>query len=165
MVNDTLTRMNPNELPKPIPISSPEQEPRGYPRTSVAELSPAHAAQAPEWLEKYANEPEAPKVSAEECEQKRKELEELLVAFETTYPVAEFYAITELDEKDLFAHPEKYPVRIAARQILNAICKILAFLPREINGSTEKYDALQARYKYLNRALGIINNGKVDHTR
>lgn len=157
----TLMCMNNNELPKPNPL--PEQEPKGHPRTSVAELNPAHTEQAPEWLAKYTDEPEVAQPSPEECEQKIKALEDLFVAFETTHPIAELYAVTELDPKDIAAHPENYLVRTAAKQGLVPIVTALNSIPT----STKKYDELKARYKYLSRAVGMIEakTGKVDHER
>ncbi|MDP4007820.1 MAG: hypothetical protein Q8P68_01380 [Candidatus Peregrinibacteria bacterium] len=153
--------MNEHEFPKPNP--SPEQEPKGHPRTSVTELNPAHAEQAPEWLAKYADEPEVAQLSPEECEQKINELEGLLTAFEATHPIAELYAITDLAVKDAPNHL----AREAAKQGLIPIVVALNFLKEKTNISPEEYEKLKARYKYLTRAVGMIEakTGKIDHER
>jgi hypothetical protein len=108
----------------------------------------------------YLEEESAPP-TREENEGKMRELDTLLTAFETTHPIAELYAVTELDGKDVIEHPEKYPVRVAAKRDLIPIVAAL----NSISPTTEGYDKLRARYTYLSRAVGIINGGKVDHTR
>lgn len=146
--------MNQSEIPKPIPL--PEQAPEGHPRTSVAELSPAHTEQAPEWLAKYANEPEATQPSPEECEQKIQELVSLMDAFETHHPTKTLYAITELAPAAAPHHPIREPAR---RDLIPIVALLTTYVPQN------KTHPLQIRYRYLSRAVGIINNGKVDHER
>lgn len=128
-------------------------------------MSPEELALAQAWQAEAAREAEIPKVGEAECEQKVTELDGLLKAFETTHPIQELYAVTDLDGKDVFLHPEKYPVRTAAKQGLISIVAALKFLKERTNLSSERYEELQARYRYFSRAVGMINNGKVDHTR
>ncbi|MDO8566044.1 MAG: hypothetical protein Q7S04_02560 [Candidatus Moranbacteria bacterium] len=154
VVNDTLIHMNENEFPKPIP--TPEQEPKAHARTNVAELSPAHTEQAPEWLVKYANEPEITQPSPEECEQKIQELVSLMNAFEAHYPIKTLYAITDLAPAAAPHHPIREPAR---RDLIPIVALLTAYAPQN------KTHPLQIRYRYLSRAVGIINNGKVDHER
>lgn len=158
---DTLIRMNNNEIPKPIP--KPEQEPKGHPRTSMAELSPTHTEQAPEWLAKYADEPEIPKVNEEECEKKVAELESLMTAFEVTHPIAELYAITDLAVKDAPNHPIRHPAKLA----LGPIVAAWIFVKERTNISPERLAELKVRYLHLTRAVGMIEakTSKVDHDR
>lgn len=153
--------MNENELPKPIP--NPEQEPKGHPRTSVAELSPAHTEQAPEWLTKYTDEPETPKLSAEDQQKIIQALSLALTYFERAHPIAELYAITNLAVKDAPNHL----AREAAKQGLAPIAAALSLLKERSDISPEKYEELKEHYKYLTRAVGIIEakTGKVDHER
>ena len=55
--------------------------------------------------------------------------------------------------------------RRSANEALTLIFKKLNFLKDETNISDEKYRDLYVKYKILSRAVGIINNGVVDHKR
>lgn len=163
--------MNPFETPP----SQPSQE---KPQDKETVLSPEELIQAKEWgltpeefllaqayQDELDREAAIPKVGEEECEQKVKELDDLLKAFEITHPIQELYAVTELDGKDVALNPEKYPVRTAAKKDLAPIVTALNFLKDRTTLSSERYEELHARYKYFLQAIGAINNGKVDHTR
>ncbi len=87
--------------------------------------------------------------------------EEMVSMFEAQHPVEELMAIAELT-------PEQAPhhrTREAARLDLEPIVQHLNFLKKETDISEEKYEELRQKYKRLSRAVGIINKGKVDHTR
>lgn len=161
---------NPFETPPAEPPKPKESAAEGVPapRTKFEDLSPEEQAHATAWLPQYEQGAEPTPVSPEECEEREKEFLGLIVAFEASHPIDELYAVTELDGKDVNEHPEKYPVRVVAKRDLGPIVtalNILKDLKERGLIPPEKYEALKARYTYLSRAVGIINNGKVDHTR
>lgn len=153
--------MNPLEIP-------PSQPPQPAPEDSQKKetpLTPEQLALVQMYQDEIAREAAIPKVGGEECEQKVTELDDLLRAFEATHPIQELYAVTELDGKDAALHPEKYLVRTTAKRDLIPIAAALKFLKERTTLPSERYEELQARYRYFSRAVGVINNGKVDHAR
>jgi hypothetical protein len=120
-----------------------------------------------EWLEDYfANHPEAREArearefvheSGPEVEQ----FEKLIATFESEHSLSELNSIIELTPEDAPNHPIREPARLS----LIPIVELLKTLENETNVSPEKLADLKARYRVLSRAVGIINGGKVDHTR
>ena len=122
-----------------------------------------------------------------ECGPEIAELEEMIVSFESAHPLAELLLIIDLtpeldvlfkNDRDMSAEeiesainnllPEDarvYEVRTNAKNILITILEKLYILAKETNISPEKHEELKAKYMRLSRAVGIINNNKVDHTR
>lgn len=90
------------------------------------------------------------------------QLEEMLVAFESTYSLEELHAITDLTAEEA----PKHPIRAPAKEALGHIVAKLHTIKHETNVSLQKYEELRARYRQLNYAVGLINkDGKVDHDR
>ena len=58
-----------------------------------------------------------------------------------------------------------HPIREPARLALIPVVTMLNTLKKETDISPEKYEELKAKYKLLSRAVGMINNSKVDHSR
>jgi hypothetical protein len=87
--------------------------------------------------------------------------ENLITAFEADYPLEELHAITDLTPEEALRHPLREP----AKKALNPIVALLNKLKEETDIPSEEYEALKAEYKRLSRAVGMINNGKVDHER
>ncbi len=73
----------------------------------------------------------------------------------------ELYQIVDLTH----AEAEKLPERQRARLRLRPIEALLKLLREETNIPQDVHESLQKRYKYISHAIGVINNGKVDHTR
>jgi len=89
------------------------------------------------------------------------EWEGTVTSFEAIYSLSELHAITEITPEESEAHRLREPAK-------EAFCRIevnLDSLKRETNVSKEKFEELQAKYKLLSQAVGIINKGRVDHTR
>ena len=110
-----------------------------------------------------ADHPEVivPQENLRDPEKEIAEFNTLIADFEQTHNIAELYAITELTPEDAPNHP----TRELARKSLEPLLSLLGVLKKETNIAREKYEELQAKYRYLSRAVGIINKGVVDHTR
>jgi len=96
-----------------------------------------------------------------ECEPEIAEFEEIVAQFESTYSLEELHLISDLTSEEAPHHPLREPAKVA----LLPIVEKLTILRRETNISSEKHSELMAKYKNLSRAVGIINNNKVDHNR
>ena len=96
-----------------------------------------------------------------ECGPEIVELEEMLVLFESENSLAELLLIIDLTPKEAPNHPIREP----ARNALIPIVAKLKMLKKETNISPEKQEQLRVKYMHLSRAVGIINNNKVDHNR
>ncbi|MFA6524405.1 MAG: hypothetical protein WC264_02010 [Candidatus Paceibacterota bacterium] len=89
------------------------------------------------------------------------ELEEMFISFELKHSLEELSSIIDLTPADAPNHPVREPAKVA----LIPIVALLNTLKKETNISTEKHEELKAKYKRLSRAVGMINNNKVDHNR
>ncbi len=99
-----------------------------------------------------------------ECGPEVAHLEALMSAFESQHSLEALHAITDLDPRD----PEdvaKYPHRERAKTGLIPIVKELNIIEEETDVIPEKLIELKAKYMRFSQAVGIINQGKVDHTR
>jgi len=112
------------------------------------------------WLRihpEYENVPE----SLRECASEVAEFEAMIASFELSHPLAELMSIVELTQADAPYHPVREPARLALALIL----KSLNVLKDETDISKDEHDRLKLEYKRLSRAVGVINNGIVDHNR
>lgn len=122
-----------------------------------------------------------------DCEQEKHELQVLLQNFEATHSLEELNAIPDVSPElfKLFAHardmsaeqietaltlltPEdakKYKTRSPAIIDLKPIVALLNKLEKETNITATGMSKLRDAYRILSRAVGMINNNKVDHTR
>jgi len=89
------------------------------------------------------------------------QFENLITQFESTHDLEALHAITDLTP----AEAPNQSIREPARIDLNPIVALFNTLKEETNISKERLDELKAKYKILSRAVGMINNNKVDHTR
>jgi hypothetical protein len=89
------------------------------------------------------------------------ELEGIITSFESMYSLEDLHAIQVLTVEEAPIHPLRAP----ANKALNPITALLKVLKKETDISDEQHAALFQEYKRLSRAVGIINNDKVDHTR
>jgi hypothetical protein len=99
-----------------------------------------------------------------ECGPDIAEFEELLALFESTHSLTELHSIIDLTT----AEAPKHPVREPAHLFLSRFIAKLSVLKNKTNimiVSPAEYERLDAAYKRLSRAVGIINNGRVDHNR
>ena len=149
--------MNNNEFPKSIPI--PEKGPETPNDRSLFQQDIAYRERAQRLYDNDYIEPET-KVSPEECEQKVKKFLGLITAFEQKHSIEKLLAITELTAKNAPDHPVREP----ARKDLPAIGFALRFLQENTNILPEKYIELHTLFVRLQRAVGSINGGKVDHS-
>lgn len=88
------------------------------------------------------------------------EIESLLkmhTEFEAKYPLKELHAIEDPKDKN-------YSKRIEAIEDLKPIVLLRLKIKRETTISKEKYDELFTLYKRLSKAVGMLNNEKVDHS-
>ena len=96
-----------------------------------------------------------------ECGPEIAEFEEMLLSFESAYSLAELLLIIDLTPEEA----PKHPIREPAKNALIPIIAKLNILKKETNILLEEHEGLKAKYIRLSRAVGIINNNKVDHTR
>jgi hypothetical protein len=113
-----------------------------------------------QWMSDHPEVVIAPE-NRRESEPEIKELKEMLVAFESIHSIAELHLIINLKSEDA----SRYPLRESAKVALIPIVAKLNILKKETNISLEKYEELKAKYMHFSRAVGIINNNKVDHNR
>ncbi|MBP6855055.1 MAG: hypothetical protein KBD26_01370 [Candidatus Pacebacteria bacterium] len=88
------------------------------------------------------------------------EIENLLkmhMEFESKYSLEELHAIENPKDKN-------YSKRIEAIEDLKPIVLLRLKIKRETTISKEKYDELFTLYKRLSKAVGMLNNEKVDHS-
>lgn len=89
------------------------------------------------------------------------ELETLLTVFEQKHNLQALHEIHELQANDAPNHPIREPARLD----LYPIVKLLNILKEETDISSELWQELRLRHKKLDRAVGAINKGIVDHNR
>lgn len=90
------------------------------------------------------------------------EYQDLIAKFESSYPLNQLTAIT-----DLSADPDrKHPLRDSAKKALRLIFVKLNFLKNETKIDNDQYEQLKDQHKLLANAVGGVNsNGMVDHNR
>lgn len=96
-----------------------------------------------------------------ECGPEIAEFEEMLLLFESEHSLAELSLIINLTPQEAPNHPVREPARVALGPIVSRFNK----LKKETDISLEKHEELREKYMRLSRAVGIINNNKVDHDR
>lgn len=90
------------------------------------------------------------------------ELERMIDLFESKYPLEELYSIVDLTPEEASEHPVRRPAWEALKRIVDK----RNFIKEKTNIAPEKYEELEARFKNISRAVGMINsNDKVDHDR
>jgi len=132
--------------------------------TSPEELKRLQDAKDAELLAEYLARHPEPVISRENLREAGPEIaqfESMISLFESTHSLMELNLITDLTPAEAPKHPIREPARVA----LIPIVALLNTLKKETNISTEKHEELKAKYKRLSRAVGIINNNKVDHNR
>lgn len=96
-----------------------------------------------------------------ECGPEIAKFEEMVVSFEAEHSLEELHAIIDLTPEEAPKHPLREPARVALIPIVTQLNK----LKQETDIAPEKYEEMRAKYKRLSQAIGMINKGKVDHTR
>ena len=132
-----------------------------HPKPSEQEIKEAEEAR---WLAEMLAMCEAENPAPTElrdCAPEIAELEGLLETFENNHSLAELQLITDLTPEEASNHPIRKP----ANNDLTPIANLLDNLKNKTNIPPEKYEELQIKYKRLSRAVGILNNNKVDHDR
>ncbi len=97
-----------------------------------------------------------------EYEEEVADFKELVSAFKEKHSLEELMSITDLTAAEAPSHPLREPARLD----LIPIVKVLKALREEtlINRyGGGLYQELEAEYKILSRAVGMINNNKVRH--
>ena len=89
------------------------------------------------------------------------EFEAMIALFESMHSLEELHSIIDLTPIEASKHAIREPARVA----LIPIVAKLNTLKKETNISTEKHEELKAKYRRLSRAVGMINNNKIDHNR
>ena len=125
--------------------------------TKTEDLTPEQIVQAQYWLSQI---PETPPPREEiESGLEILEFETMISVHEREGLVRELMAITTLEET--LASSSRKLVKDA----LGPILKKLQDLENKKDISPDKLAELRKRYKNLSQAVGIVNSGKVDHTR
>ena len=117
-----------------------------------------------EKLEQWFIDHPEPVISPEnlrECGPEITEFEGMLIAFESTHSLAELNSIIDLKPEESRMHPVREPARLGLIPIVTK----LNILKKETNISDEKHKELNTKYRILSKAVGMINNDKVDHNR
>jgi len=148
----------PQETPKPEEkkLEQPIKEPNPEEQT----LSEEQKEQYEQWMKDHPETVIAPE-DLRECGPEIAEFEEMLASFELIHSLAELHLIIDLKPEDA----SKYPLRESAKAALIPIVAKLNILKKETNIASEKHEELKAKYMHLSRAVGMINNNKVDHNR
>ena len=89
------------------------------------------------------------------------EFDMMLALFESMYPLSQLILIKELTVEEASNHKLREPARIALGPIFAKLNKIEI----ETNIPAGELAKLKEQYGRLSRAVGMINGGKVDHTR
>jgi hypothetical protein len=122
-----------------------------------------------------------------DCEKEKGELQRLIEEYSNKHSLEKLNAVIDVspDLYNLLAHykrmtaeevesasasltPEdanNFRTRVSAKDDLAPIVALLNILEKETNITGSDLDKLTSAYKVLSRAVGMINNGKVDHTR
>ena len=148
----------PQETPKPD-IKIPEQ-PENDRTTGEHELSVEQREQYEQWIKDHPDEITAPE-NLKDCEPEITEFEAMLETFELTHSIEELHLIIDLRPEDA----PKYPLRESAKAALIPIVKKMNDIKAKTNILPERHDELKAKYMRLSRAVGMINNNRVDHNR
>ena len=123
-------------------------------------LSEEQEQQYRQWMKDHPETVIAPE-DLRECGPEIAEFEEMLASFELIHSLAELHLIIDLKPEDT----PKHPLRESAKTALIPIVAKLNILKKETNIMPEKHEELKAKYMRLSRAVGMINNNKVDHNR
>lgn len=78
--------------------------------------------------------------------------------FEAKYSLEELHVIENVDDIN-------YQKRLETIEDLESLQALRMKIKKETTISEQRYDELFTSYKRLSQAVGILNNGKVDHTR
>ena len=148
----------PQETPKPE--EKKLEQPIREPKVEEQNLSEEQEEQYEQWM-KDRPETIITQEDLRECGPEIAEFEEMLISFELIHSLAELRLIIDLKPEDA----AKYPLRESAKAALIPIVAKLNILKKETNIVPEKHEELRAKYMHLSRAVGMINNNKVDHNR
>ena len=96
-----------------------------------------------------------------ECGPEVAELEKLFTAFEAEHSLDALHAIVDLTPEEAPNHPVREP----AKNALAPITQLFNTIKDKTNITPDALAILTAKRKRLSQAVGIINKGKVDHTR
>ena len=151
-----------NNLPQETPKPEEKKLEQPIKETSAEEqnLSEEQEDQYRQWMKDHPETVVAPE-DLRECGPEIAEFEEMLASFELIHSLAELHLIIDLKPEDA----PKYPLRESAKTALIPIVEKLNILKKETNITPEKHKELKAKYIQLSRAVGMINNNKVDHNR
>jgi hypothetical protein len=141
-----------------VHITMSERIPK--PPLSEKQVSPDQEEQYNAWIKNHPETEIAPDTLRESAEEIA-EFDTMIDVFESEHPLEELLSIVDLTPEQAMVHPVREP----ARKALSPIVAKLHALRDETNITPEKYKELQERYKRISRAVGIINNNKIDHTR
>jgi len=130
------------------------------PEKHTEEFSEEQQAIIDEQMAKYAIK-EIPPEKRRECGPEVKELERMFEDFERTHDPEALSAITDITTlEEAQAHPTWMPAQLA----LHPIYAKFRVLKDETNITDEKHAELKTKWKRLTQAVGMINNGKLDHS-
>jgi len=144
-------------------MSEKPEKPRERPAQKIETKPSEPTAEELDFLEGYLKGyPSVPQESPERCGEKILELEGLFEAYEAKHDLEALSAITTLTDEEAKEHPLRKP----AMDDLAPMNALFEQLKGQDAVSKETYDALDARYKVLSRAVGIrTSNDRLDHTR
>ncbi|OGJ01456.1 hypothetical protein A3G98_00895 [Candidatus Nomurabacteria bacterium RIFCSPLOWO2_12_FULL_37_8] len=106
-------------------------------------------------------EPVISQENLREAEPEIAQFENIIALFESTHSLEDLHLIIDLTPQEAPKNAIREPARVA----LIPIIALLNTLKKKTNISTEKYEELKEKCRRLSRAVGMINNNKVDHNR
>jgi hypothetical protein len=103
---------------------------------------------------------EVEQFTPEQCTEKIKELEALYTNFEQTHNLDVLNAIQVHTPEEAYANT----VREAAKKDLPAIASLKILLDKQSQIPKEAIQKLHTRYQLIQAAVGVLNNGQLDHS-
>ena len=129
-------------------------------RTPIEDLKAATPEQQSYYESWLADHPES-QISQELFETCESRMAELLRSFETVHSIADLYAVTQITVENAL----ESSMRQAAKVSMRPLAELLLVSKVKHGSASREYNEVFPRYQYFSRAVGMLNNGKVDHTR
>lgn len=128
------------------------------PNEEIEKIKAMQLIELQNWLETHPNE-EIPMEMRRDPEAEIAELFNMHSEFETKYSLEELHAIENADDIN-------YQKRLEAIEDLKPLTALRMKIKKETTISEQRYeDELFTSYKRLSQAVGVLSNGKIDHTR
>ncbi|MFA7244695.1 MAG: hypothetical protein WC070_00765 [Candidatus Magasanikbacteria bacterium] len=136
--------------PTPEEINSQKEAAEADMYAAYAELAEIHEDKGPVIPE-----------TKRECREDIAELERMFDEFEQNHNIQKLMAIEELGPENSPQRNKRSP----AKADLSTMYTKIQTIKNETNISDDELEKIRLRYEKFDQAIGIVNRGKVDHTR